>query len=194
MFETSHSLLDRMREADSDSWSQLVELYSPLLRSWIGRYDDVESHDVDDLVQDVLMTVSQEIPQFRHNNRPGAFRKWLRQIVVNRLRYFWRSRKNRPNAVGGSDFLEQLDQLEDDKSAASKVWDRAYDRELMDRLLELVRPHFAANTWMAFRRQVLDEASAQTVASELEMPIGAVYGAKSRVLAAIRKLAAGLIT
>ena len=30
--------------------------------------------DVDDLTQDVLLTVANELPQFRHNHAPGAFR------------------------------------------------------------------------------------------------------------------------
>src|SRR5688572_6075864 len=38
MDATSISLLDRLRDEPNDgSWSRLVELYSPLIRSWLGR-------------------------------------------------------------------------------------------------------------------------------------------------------------
>src|SRR5262249_32501176 len=38
MSETSHSLLERLRRRpDADDWRRLVELYEPLLRTWLGR-------------------------------------------------------------------------------------------------------------------------------------------------------------
>ncbi len=64
----------------------------------------------------------------------------------------------------------------------------------MQRLLDLVQSRFAAETWQAFRRQVLDGAAAETVAGELGMPLHAVYAAKSRVLKALRAVGEGLIS
>ena len=90
--ETSLSLLDRLRASPDDAdWSRLVEVYAPLLRGWLTRAD-VQPNDADDLVQEVLLVVHRELPAFQHNQRPGAFRCWLRRIVVHRLRNFWRSR------------------------------------------------------------------------------------------------------
>src|SRR5688572_12924982 len=110
--ETSLSLLDRLCQSpDAGSWDRLVAAYSPLLRNWISRYD-VQAADADDLVQDVLVVVMRELPSFRHNQQTGAFRTWLRRIVVNRLRNFWRSR-GRAEKHGGGDLLGRLDELED---------------------------------------------------------------------------------
>jgi hypothetical protein len=40
MDETSLSLLDRLKtENDSETWNRLHQLYAPLLRSWLGKYD-----------------------------------------------------------------------------------------------------------------------------------------------------------
>ena len=88
MTDTSMSLLDDVcRRPDSESWTRLVGIYTPLLKGWIGRYD-VQDSDRDDLVQDVLMVVLRELPTFRHTQRQGAFRSWLRGILVNRVRNF----------------------------------------------------------------------------------------------------------
>ena len=96
MNETSLSLLARISQsADSDSWDRLVELYTPLMRRWVRSYE-VTGADADDLVQEVLTVVSQELPKFKHNERAGAFRSWLRKILVNRLRNHWRDRQNSP--------------------------------------------------------------------------------------------------
>jgi RNA polymerase sigma-70 factor (ECF subfamily) len=194
MLETSHTLLNRLRDQpDADAWSRLVELYTPVLHAWLRRYDVLAPADVDDLVQDVLLAVSQEMPRFQPQAQPGAFRRWLRTILVHRLRHFWRSRQHRPMAVGGSDFLDEIERLGDDKSQLSQLWDQEHDRQVMNRLLELVRPQFAAGTWQAFRRQALDGLSADAVAAELNMPLHSVYAAKSRVLKALRSLADGLV-
>ena len=89
MNETSLSLLARARQsADSESWNRLVELYAPLIRGWLRSYG-VSGADADDLVQEVLTVVSQELPKFNHNDRTGAFRSWLRKILVHRLQNYW---------------------------------------------------------------------------------------------------------
>ena len=135
MSDTSISLLEQLRkQPDAESWNRLVELYTPLLRTWLRRFDVLLPADVDDLVQDVLLAVSKEMPNFQPGTAPGAFRSWLRTILVNRLRHFWRSRQHRPIVVGGSDFLDQLQKLSDAATPASQHWDREHDREVMSRL------------------------------------------------------------
>src|SRR5439155_1712449 len=111
MSETSVSLLEHLRaHPDGPAWERLVDLYAPLLRAWLSRHG-VQSSDADDLMQNVLAVVVRKLPEFEHNRRPGAFRAWLRGILVHRLRDFWRRRDYRPDAAGGSDFLKQLDEL-----------------------------------------------------------------------------------
>lgn len=194
MPDTSISLIDRIRhQSNADAWNQLAELYTPVIRSWLRRYDVLSPSDVDDLVQDVLLTLSKELPRFSHSGRPGAFRAWLKSILVNRLRNYWRSRQNRPAAVGGSDFLDLVQQLQGEGTPVSQLWDQEHDRQLIQRLLELVEPRFAPATWQAFRLQVLEGLPAETVAADLKMPLHSVYAAKSRVLHAMRTLAEKLV-
>lgn len=193
MSETSLSLLDRARgDHGDDAWQRLSAVYVPLLRAWLLRFE-VAAADADDLVQEVLLTVSRELPRFEHSGRAGAFRSWLRTILVHRLRDFWRSRNYRPAAAGGSTWLEQLQQLEDESSDASREWNLEHDRHVMARLLESVRPRFEAKTWEAFHRQIFGGQRADTVSAELGMPLNSVYVARSRVLSTLRREAAGLL-
>src|SRR5437763_9440607 len=106
--ETSVSLLERLSEQPTDpDWRRLFDLYQPLLRSWALRAG-LGDADADDLVQETLTVIVREMAEF-HRGRAGAFRSWLRAILANRLRDFFRSRRSRPVATGGSDFLVQLD-------------------------------------------------------------------------------------
>lgn len=189
---TSLSLLDRLYQAgDSADWDRLVQAYSPLLRKWAGRYE-VQAADVEDLVQDVLLVVMRELPGFRHNQQRGAFRNWLRRILVNRLRNTWRERGR--NAKCDSDNLAtRLDELEDPSSSLSQLWDREHDCHLAQRLLELLEGRFTESTREVFRRLVLEGKDADQVAAEMGLSLNAVFTAKSRVLRELRTLGRGLL-
>jgi RNA polymerase sigma-70 factor (ECF subfamily) len=190
--ETSVSLLERLAGRPTDlDWRRLFDLYQPLLRCWALRAGATDA-DADDLVQETLTVIVREVGTF-DRGRAGAFRSWLRGILANRLRDFFRSRRSRPVATGESGFLDRLDELAAPDSALSKQWDREHDRHVAARVMKLVEGDFAPATWHAFRRQVLDGAAPAEVAAELGLSHNAVLLAKSRVLKRLRAEAAGLV-
>lgn len=188
--ETSLTWLGRLTEKPTEGdWKQLLDMYGPLLRAWLSRAG-VPNADHDDLSQDVLIVLVREVSGFERRG-PGAFRNWLRTILYNRIRDYFRGRANRTVAVGGSD--ARLDELADPDSAISRLWDREYDQHLAARTLEHVRVDFTETTWQAFARQVIEGRPAQEVAVELGISRNAALVAKSRVLARVRAELAGLI-
>jgi len=190
--ETSLSLLERLTDRPTDpDWQRLFDLYQPLLRSWALRAG-LGDADADDLVQETLSVVVREVPRFQRG-RAGAFRSWLRAILANRLRDFFRARHARPVATGGSDFLEKLDQLEAPDSELSQLWDREHDRHVAAKVMKIVQNDIEPATWQAFRRQVFDGVPAAAVAAELGLSYNAVLLAKSRVLKRLRAELAGLV-
>jgi RNA polymerase sigma-70 factor (ECF subfamily) len=192
MDNTHISLLLRARGGEEAAWRRIVDLYQPLIHGWLSR-QGVLLQEADDLTQDILAALVRELARFSHSGRPGAFRSWLRTITVNRAREFWRAGKCRARAVGGGDFLEQVQQLEDPSSLVGQQWDEEHDQHVLRRLLALMEEEFEPATVRAFRRLALDGAAARVVADELGMSVAAVYGAKSRVLQRLRLEAAGLI-
>lgn len=193
MYETSLSLLQRLRRSpENDAWNRLAELYSPLLRTWLRRYD-VQDCDANDLVQEVLLAVSKDVATFEHRGQPGAFRGWLKAILINRLRKFWRARDRAPQARGDSDIAARLAQLDDPAGEVSRIWDREHDQYVLRQLMSLAEPHFESNTWKAFCRVALDGIKAEVVAGELGISKNAVIVAKCRVLNRLRQESAGLI-
>jgi RNA polymerase sigma-70 factor (ECF subfamily) len=190
--DTPVSLLERLRlRPDPASWQRLVDLYTPLIRDWLRR-QAVQPADIDDLTQDVLGTVARELPQFHHDLRRGAFRRWLRTVTVNRLRNFWRAARLRP-AVGSATVEEALAQLADSSSDLSRLWDEEHDRHVVRRLLELIEPEFEPTTWQAFRLLVLDGLPTREVAAAVGLSVNAVRIAKSRVLSRFRREIEGLV-
>jgi RNA polymerase sigma-70 factor (ECF subfamily) len=190
---TPISLLDRLRSCpDAGSWNRLVELYTPLIRDWLCHHD-LQRSDVEDLVQEVLGAVVLELPNFEHNQRPGAFRSWLKMIAVHRLRYFWRTRQAQPQTTSDPSWSQQLNQLEDPTSDLSQRWDQEHDRYIVTRLMKIIQPEFEPTTWQAFCRVVLDGVKPAAAAEELGISVNAVCIAKSRVLNRLRQEGSGLI-
>ena len=183
MITTPLSLLERLRtDRNDDSWRRFVAIYDSWLER-IMRKAGIAETDVDDLRQEVLAVVFQELPRFEHNGRPGAFRSWMRSIVMHRVLGYWRSRQSA--ARQSESFSWQA--LDDPTAALEEYWDQEHDRHVMGELLKLAESSFSRSTWLAFRRQALDGLRAAAVAAELGMTVNAALLAKSRVMARLRR-------
>jgi len=188
--QTPRSLLERLRsDPDAEAWDRLVALYTPWMAQ-VLQHARIPEPDRDDLQQEVFTTLVRELPRFEHNGRTGAFRSWLRMIVVNRLQMHWRTRRSAEQRIDGR---SNVDELIDPVSELEAFWDREHDRHLTQELLKLVEPSFSQTIWQAFRRQMLDGTRAADVAAELGISVNAVLLAKSRVLQRLRAEADGLI-
>ena len=171
MIQTSHTLLQRLRQGvDDAAWERLVRLYTPLIRGWLRRHLP-QPDDVDEVTQQAFQVVFEKLPAFEHAGRAGSFRAWLRGICVNRVRMFWRERQ----PGWGPDPEPVLQQLEDPHSDLSRQWDREHDRHVVRALLEQIEPEFKPTTLRAFRLLVLEERQPEEVAAELGITSNAVY-------------------
>jgi RNA polymerase sigma-70 factor (ECF subfamily) len=190
--ETSLTLLERLGGKPTDQdWQRLAHLYQPLLRAWLVRAA-VPAADLDDLSQDILLVVFREVGSFDHRHA-GAFRGWLKTILLNRVRNFFRSKGRHPQAEGGSAVLDCLARLEAPEGELSQFWDREHDRFLAQRAMERVQSDVTPATWQAFQRYVVDGQPPSQVAQELGLSLNSVLLAKSRVLKRLRKELAGLV-
>jgi RNA polymerase sigma-70 factor (ECF subfamily) len=192
MNETRQSLLFRAQAGETDAWNDLTELYRPLIRGWLKR-QGVQAHDVEDLSQEVLLSVVKHLPDFQHSGRRGAFRSWLRTILWSRTADYFRAIEPAAQASGGDAAAEILRNIVDPDGELNRRWDEEHDRYVVHCLLCLVEEEFEPLTLQAFRRLALDGISGAEAARELGLSVSAVYVAKSRVLARIRQKAEGLI-
>lgn len=138
------------------------------------------------------MVLFRELPAFERR-RDGAFRAWLRQITVNRVRAFRRARQKQPLAGLGPEAEHLLNQLADPTSELARQWDKDHDKHVIHQLLAIVQADFEPATWQAFTRFALDGDPAAQVAGELGTTESAVVKAKSRILKRLREEARGLL-
>jgi RNA polymerase sigma-70 factor (ECF subfamily) len=188
--ETRASLILRLPDAaDVLAWDEFAAVYGPLVYR-LARRQGLQPADADDLVQEVLSAVARSVEGWLNSGHRGPFRAWLLRIAKNTAINFLTRRKHQPLGVGGNE-PGWLSQQADPASEASGGFDLEYRRELFRWAAEQVRDVVSDATWQAFWRTSIDEQTVADVAGELQMSVGSVYIAKSRVMARLRELVRG---
>ena len=108
-------------------WRNRPDLYRPLIIRWLNR-QGVPAVELEDLSQDVLLSVVKHLPTFEHSGNRGAFRSWLRTIVCSRTTDYWRAADAGGQATGGSGATAALQQIADPESELNRQWDEEHDR------------------------------------------------------------------
>jgi DNA-directed RNA polymerase specialized sigma24 family protein len=89
-------------------------------------------------------------------------------------------------ATGDPDTRDRLSEVEAPSDGAAD-WDKEYERQTFAAAADQVRGEFTSPTWKAFWGTAVDGRKPQEVGAELGLSPGAVYVAKSRVLARLRE-------
>lgn len=185
MDSTPASLLQQLRDpARPEAWTRFIQLYTPLLYEWAGRLG-LQEADRADLVQEVLVRLYRVLPTF-HYNHQGSFRGWLNTVLRNQARNLGRKRVDRP---GG----ESLPEAADSTDPAVEVAEAEFRRHLAVRASRLIQAEFTPATFQAFWATVVEDRPVAEVAARLGLSANAVYLARGRVLARLRRELDGML-
>ncbi len=182
---TSSSLLAGLKSRDPEAWRRLARLYGPLVYRWCRRVG-LQVKDAEDVAQEVFLTVSVRIADFRREREGDTFRGWLWTITRNKLGDWMRRQREREQAAGGRDAQRQL--LELPAADSSEPAETGESRRLYQRALDLIHAEFEEITWQAFWRVTVDGHNPADVAGDLGLSRNAIYIAKSRVLRRLREV------
>jgi RNA polymerase sigma-70 factor (ECF subfamily) len=169
---------------DRDAWLQFVDIYAPLVYR-LARRHGFQDADAADLTQDVLHAVSRAARNLDYDPKRGSFRAWLFTVARNKVRSFLARRKRRfqrDGTPGGGDVLDEQPAPEE-----TALWEQEYEQRLFDWAAEQVRDSFQSATWQAFWGTAVEGRPPAMVAKEVGISVGAIYIAKSRVLARLRE-------
>jgi RNA polymerase sigma-70 factor (ECF subfamily) len=181
------TLLTRLKDgSDADAWQEFVHLYGPVVYGF-ARKRGLQDADAADLMQEVLRSIARYAGRFEYDPGRGTFRGWLYTVARNKISNFLSSQMNRPRGSGDGTVHDQLNAIPDEFADCDDDWVLEYQRQLSAKAMDSVKPEFQANTWKAFWGTAVEGRAVQEVGSELKMTPGAVYVAKSRVLARLRE-------
>lgn len=183
---TRLSLLLRIRDLnDADAWNRFVEQYGPYVAQWCQAMG-LQEADTADTTQAVLVKLMTVMQSWSLDASKGSFRGWLRRVTQNVAIDLHRNWKER--ASGDTHILKQLSQLQDN-TFEETLWrtvEKAYQQDLLASASQHVQLRVQPKTWSAYELSCIENLSAAEVAQRLQIAIGEVYVARSRVLKMLR--------
>jgi RNA polymerase sigma-70 factor (ECF subfamily) len=184
---TRASLLLRLRDPHDDGvWEEFVRLYAPLVYGY-GRRQGLQDADAADLSQEMLGAVAGAVGRLEYDPAKGAFRNWLFTVVRRKLSNWRRNGKRQARGSGAAAAQELLEQCPA-PAEADGAWEAEWQRRLFAWACAQGRRGVTDATWQAFWRTAVDGQPVKRVAGDLGLSAGAVYLARSRVVARLKQL------
>jgi RNA polymerase sigma factor (sigma-70 family) len=184
---TRRSLIVKLCDpADHAAWQEFVTLYEPLVYR-LARRKGLQDADANDLCQEVFRAVSQAIGGWDPDPGRGSFRGWLSRIARNLLINFLTRRPSQFRGSGSTSIQDLLEAQPAPDPSATAVFEAEYRKRLFQWAADQVKDEFTPTTWAAFWRTAIEGYPPKDVAAGLGLSVGAVYIARSRVLARLRQ-------
>jgi RNA polymerase sigma-70 factor (ECF subfamily) len=175
----------RLRHAENDgAWQEFVDIYTPLVYGFC-RGRGLQDADAADVAQETMRAVARSMATFEYDPQRGRFRNWLLTVVRSKLNNFLAKQRHQPDPAGPSTLQFKIDGTT--TPAEQSGWDAEYHWRLLHWAADRVRGEFQENTWRAFWQTAIEQKDSKAVAQELGMGVGAIYVAKSRVIARLRR-------
>lgn len=183
--DTNESLIIQVRDpADRDAWERFEQVYRPVIFR-IARAKGLQHSDALDLVQQVMMSVSEAIPRYKKRSDGTPFRNWLSRITRNAILRAL-SRGPRDRGSGGTQILDVLREVPCPDPSIDELIEVEYQRELYAKAAQAVQLEVTESTWLAFEMTVLQSRTIEQAAQSLRLSTGSIYAARSRVIRRLR--------
>ena len=161
---------------ETDRYRLLVREYGLLVRAYLSARIHHQA-DVDDLSQEVFLIAFDKLDTYE---RRSSFRAWLIGITQFQLHNYWRKLGRRANAM--ERFRQQVvEAIEPQLESAHEELEASRIERLLDCISKL------PDRMRVIVRSGLEGTRAETLADELGMKPNALYQARFRAHAAIRK-------
>jgi RNA polymerase sigma factor (sigma-70 family) len=185
---TRYSLLVRIQDPRNHAaWAEFVAIYEPLVYR-LARSRGLQDADARDLCQEVFRAVAGAAHRWTPDPERGTFRGWLFRIAKNLTVNSLRHQQRHARASGDSDVRRLLDIQPDlHGEEHDDELNTEYRRNLFQIAAQSIERDFAPTTWQAFWQTAVLSREVAPVAAELGLSPGAVYIARSRVLARLRQ-------
>lgn len=193
--KTRRSLLSRLRDSeDHESWRAFFDLYWRMLYK-VARRSGLSDADAQDVVQETVVAVARQIPEFHYDPSRGTFKHWLFRFVQRRVSDHLRRVYRQPPR--GELAFEPM--AEDDASAPAvpdenaagmdTAWDQEWEQSVFEAAVAQVRTRANPKHFQVFDYCVRRGWPAAKVAATLGLNAAQVYLARHRVSQAVKDAA-----
>lgn len=201
---TRASLLERLKHSgDHESWEEFHRMYRGLLLG-VTRGAGLNEHEAEEAVQDTLIAVLRKMPAFRYEPGRDSFKGWLLQIVRWKILDQVRRRPRAAPAVVGREPASMAEQstiaegweqdsvvapasVADLRETFAAIWDAEWKRHVLTRALARVKRQAKPEHYAIYHLYVIEDRPLAEVRRTLGVSAAAIYLAKHRVGALVKK-------
>ncbi len=187
LFATRQSLLLRLKDhGDQEGWHEFFETYWRLIYSFCLKAR-LSEQAAEEVVQETMISVAKQMPEFRYDRSKGSFRSWLLTVVRRRITDRHRqevrwSRGIEPQSEPESGAPPAIEEHADPRRPDLDVlWASEWEGHLIRQALDRVRTQVSEKQYLIYEMHVLREVPISTVVANLRTSVAAVYVAKHRV-------------
>jgi RNA polymerase sigma-70 factor (ECF subfamily) len=213
---TRASMLQRLKDpADQATWDDFNRTYRGLIRG-VARRAGLNETEANEVVQDTLIAVARNIPEFHYDPVKDSFKGWLLQLTRWRITDQFRKRAmagQEPSSAGSStgetrseppgrcNVTAHMPRHDDDTlrtgtvdrvpdpagPALAAIWDEEWAKHLVNTALARIKRRVNPAYYEIYYLHVILEKSASEVKRALGVNTGQIYLAKHRVGALVKK-------
>ena len=197
---TRQSLLSRLKDwEDHESWRDFFDTYWRLIYGLALR-SGLTTTEAEDVVQETLLAVAKEMPDFKYDPARGSFKGWLLEITRRRIANQVRKRLKHRHAAAGPQVGEatrppsgERSELDQRRTATvervsdpngdemERLWDQEWRRNLLEASIVRVKKRVNAKQYQMFNLYVMLEWPMNQVKRTLGVSAAQVYMAKMRI-------------
>jgi len=184
---TRATLIDRLKNwQDQASWQDFFDTYWKLIYG-LARKFGLKEEDAQDVVQDTLISVANQMPNFKYDPKLGSFKSWLRTVIRSRILDHLRKRSQTPTVpihvdAEGSEESFALKELPDKNSQSmDQFYEQEWQKNLLDAAIARVKRKLDPQKYQVFDCYVNKEWPPEKVAATFKISVDQVYLAKHRI-------------
>ncbi len=177
---TRHSLVSRLREfEDSDAWQRFFDTYAGVILA-CARNAGLSPTESDEALQETLVSVAKEMPDFRYDPAKGSFKGWLFKITRRRIADQFRRRVREAGQASAS--LEQVQEQPDiGEDPLQRIWEDEWRQNELQLAVDRVKKKVSARQWQMYDLSALKGWPMERVCATLGVNRAQVYMAKMRI-------------
>ena len=179
---TRRSLLTRLKDwDDQEAWREFFDLYWRLIYS-VARRAGLREAEAQDVVQETMVVVAKQMPNFRYDPARGSFKSWLHTVIRGRLCRHWRKTTRPPQAEAIPEGEEE--EIQGESAAPPEfeaIWQSEWEQNLISAALRRVQAKVSPRQYLLFSLATLKEVPTHVIKERYEASRTQIYLARLRV-------------
>ncbi len=191
LIATRSTLIGRLKDWHQSSWKEFFDIYWRIIYV-VARKSGLTESEAQEVVQETMIAVARQMPDFEYDRTSGSFRAWLMNLTRWRIGDQFRKRRRHADRhvliADTRTGTSPIDRIPDQAGPAlDKLWDAEWEDTLLEAAVAKVKRKVDPLHYQLFDFYANRNWAPEQVAATFGVTVGQVYTAKHRVSELIKE-------